>query len=648
MPKQRVFTIVSDIHDGSEKELHALLDFPDGPDFAKLEMLHFACFVILDRETLNDSASTSEGTPSKLVFECNIDGSIDGYLDQLVNDAAIDRIYRHCRGYPVEGDKDARYGYLKARVRRPHLYHIGAPYRTARSIKRDRELRQKLDASLEEAMAPWLTNSLVTTASGAHEHWTWDVVKPWIAWLLGLVAPLVALWLAILTRESALPRLTVVLLTLSYSALALLAAASAHKMWDTSYPDLRGRVRLWIPWAAAGIAGWALLWWVRDQDRKWAVGLAAAFVALLGYNVYAAIRRRSDERLSAIRSNSAGPPFLSVWRALRSHALGTDERPPWWEPLLNRAQRLLNWAWWLVAYVTILVPIYLLTPYRWALVAALSALYLAKALWLSVLMGWPGDRDRDNQDFTRIVMFIAGVPAGAFAALVLLTHVHCPPELLALIVLVSVFSLWAVPLPSPAVSFVSVGGDELRALKDQEDRDVQNHMAAVVVLKQDHSFRVPVLRSFLWLLNRLFYRSWLPDLYRGKLFGIGTIHFCQWVVLDKRNYLFLSNYDDSWSSYLDDFGIRLRTGIQKVWGQGLHNPGTKDLERFKGYVRTTMVPHSLWYPAYHGLTVRQVWNNDRIRRGLATAKGEEAMVHTLRRLANAPKIVADAFHARVN
>ena len=135
-------------------------------------------------------------------------------------------------------------------------------------------------------------------------------------------------------------------------------------------------------------------------------------------------------------------------------------------------------------------------------------------------------------------------------------------------------------------------------LLDQEDRDVQNHMAAVVVLRDSnrpfHSrVRVAVLKSLLGILNAIFFRAWLPDVCKGKLFNLPTVHACQWLVLDSRNYLFLSNYDHSWTRYLDDFGIELTTGIQKIWGQGEGNPGTTNLVRFKEYARATMVPYAL-------------------------------------------------------
>jgi hypothetical protein len=150
--------------------------------------------------------------------------------------------------------------------------------------------------------------------------------------------------------------------------------------------------------------------------------------------------------------------------------------------------------------------------------------------------------------------------------------------------------------------------------------------------------RAPLLKMFLWILNSMFFRTLLPDIFRGKLFGLPTVHFCQWIVLDSRRYLFLSNYDHSWSRYLDDFGLQLTTGIQKIWGQGDGNPGTSNLDGFKDFARTTMVPHSVWYSAYPGLTVVQIWNNEKIRRELGRTGSDESAVGLLRRFASATRI----------
>jgi hypothetical protein len=187
---------------------------------------------------------------------------------------------------------------------------------------------------------------------------------------------------------------------------------------------------------------------------------------------------------------------------------------------------------------------------------------------------------------------------------------------LALLTLVSLVVLLGVPLPSPEQSFESPAREKLRRLTADEDINVQNHMATMVHIRDDWPGRALLLKFFLRTLNRLFYRTLLPDLQHGTLFGIPTVHFAQWTVLDRRHHIFLSNYDLSWTAYLDDFGAQLESGIQKIWGQSEGNPGLSNVDVFKEFVRTQMVPYGVWYSAYQKLTVKRIRNNESIRLAL--------------------------------
>ena len=64
--------------------------------FDRITTLHFCSFTVLD----------DDGEfPPCLVFEGTFDGSVDHFLDTLLEVArgAIDEIYRHCEGYPASG-----------------------------------------------------------------------------------------------------------------------------------------------------------------------------------------------------------------------------------------------------------------------------------------------------------------------------------------------------------------------------------------------------------------------------------------------------------------------------------------------------------------------------------------------------------------
>ena len=71
----------------------------------------------------------------------------------------------------------------------------------------------------------------------------------------------------------------------------------------------------------------------------------------------------------------------------------------------------------------------------------------------------------------------------------------------------------------------------------------------------------------------------------SSLFGIPTVHFAQWTIIDNRRFMFLSNYDFGFGRYLDDFGEKLTNGLQGIWGQGDGNPGLNNVAQFKAYAR---------------------------------------------------------------
>jgi hypothetical protein len=308
---------------------------------------------------------------------------------------------------------------------------------------------------------------------------------------------------------------------------------------------------------------------------------------------------------------------------------------------------LWNWRWWIAGYPLIYLSLLAAIHFGHTveLCAAVTALFFLEMWWLAVLVGWPdGKRPRWS---TQSKWFMAGAAIGGFTLIDVLLRIHVWPSLMAVIIPAALFGLWGIEIKPPVVDGVRLSRDELNDLRSQEDHDVQNHMAALVPVRTAW-FRPVVLRSFLWLLNNLFFQAgWLRDWFKGKLFGLPTVHFCQWVLLDNRNYVFLSNYDHSWSTYLDDFGTTIAPGIQKIWGQGEKNPGTTSLGAFKDYARWTMVKHAGWYRAYPGITLRQIWNNEEIRQGVASAIREEAIVRVLRRFGAAPKTLPEFINAGI-
>jgi hypothetical protein len=179
----------------------------------------------------------------------------------------------------------------------------------------------------------------------------------------------------------------------------------------------------------------------------------------------------------------------------------------------------------------------------------------------------------------------------------------------------------AVIAPRPAPAHVA-------ELALREDYDVTNQFSAFGNVKPGR-FRLWTLVVLLWVVNlttQLIYT-------RGRLARVGTIHFARWVFFDnRRRLLFLSNYDGSLDSYMDDFINKVSYGLNLVFSNGIGYPrtrflildGAEDEQGFKNYLRRHQLPTEVWYKAYPGLTTSDLSRNTRIREGFErSAMSEE-------------------------
>src|SRR5262249_27699232 len=73
------------------------------------------------------------------------------------------------------------------------------------------------------------------------------------------------------------------------------------------------------------------------------------------------------------------------------------------------------------------IPMWLLREQMGLLIAYIAALVFVKSVWLAVLAGWPAESNRQNQDFTRIILFIALAPVAAAVGGLLVMLVNLPP-----------------------------------------------------------------------------------------------------------------------------------------------------------------------------------------------------------------------------
>jgi cytochrome P450/deferrochelatase/peroxidase EfeB len=157
---------------------------------------------------------------------------------------------------------------------------------------------------------------------------------------------------------------------------------------------------------------------------------------------------------------------------------------------------------------------------------------------------------------------------------------------------------------------------------------VQNHLIAVTPLKTNPRwFRRFTLGLAFWGIAKLVQHRFRA----GFVLDIGTIHYARWFRLPKTDRLiFLSNYDGSWESYLEDFITKAHLGQSAVWSNGVGFPKTRlllfggaaDGARFKRWVRRQQIESRFWYTRFPTLTTDQMRNNALICEGLAKARTE--------------------------
>ena len=72
--------------------------------------------------------------------------------------------------------------------------------------------------------------------------------------------------------------------------------------------------------------------------------------------------------------------------------------------------------------------------------------------------------------------------------------------------------------------------------------------------------------------------------------------------------MFVSDYDGSWESYIDEFAEMILSGLDAIWETsfGLPPDGARDLPAFKRFLRTHQVPSDVFFAAYPDDTVLNV------------------------------------------
>ncbi|WP_311967370.1 cytochrome [Bradyrhizobium archetypum] len=161
------------------------------------------------------------------------------------------------------------------------------------------------------------------------------------------------------------------------------------------------------------------------------------------------------------------------------------------------------------------------------------------------------------------------------------------------------------------------------ARRENDPGFAQNHFLSVSPLKPG-PFRKFTLGMALWGIELVVSRAFRP----GFIVNMGTIHFARWFrPSGSQRLVFLSNYDGSWESYLEDFITKAYPGQNAAWSNAVGFPrtnwliydGAQDGDRFKRWVRRQQQPTQFWFNHFPHLTADQMRDNAVISWELARA-----------------------------
>ncbi|HCI79226.1 MAG TPA: hypothetical protein DHW02_06025 [Ktedonobacter sp.] len=156
MTYQAALTIITKIKpeemDSLKQLLKSMNENPAQNDvvpFGKFSMIHFARFVVLDESIDLSGAVISP----QLVFIVECDAPLRCLLNQLVDVASkgLDDIYRHCEGYPTDGDitRSKRLTYLRANMVKAQAFYVNTVGRMAQQIRQEAQLRNAIEDFLD-------------------------------------------------------------------------------------------------------------------------------------------------------------------------------------------------------------------------------------------------------------------------------------------------------------------------------------------------------------------------------------------------------------------------------------------------------------------------------------------------------------------
>jgi len=592
--------------------------------FDRIPGLHFCSFTVLDED--------EEFEPS-LIFEATFDGTREFFLDALLSFALapLDRVYRHCRDYPVSHGAAPKLikQYLIAHDTRAQILFRGSPGRTVAQIDGESKIREDLASYVSER---WRSPKVMPSSYAGFQQELqqkvifakrgnrWATQMAAVPWevrgrkLIALAAGLLVLAVACLISVSTIWVTNLILARLGHGHLPAVAEWSSHvgELSRWLFKWLGGRPLL-VP--SVPLATLIILWF--------GLRLAELFMQFEDPRANGFFLRYVVHLLIIFR-------YFTLALIVGFSVLLLDKNDP-----LDR-----DFLKWLADNSpTRLESVALLAG---ALVAFLLLQYWVTSLRLAIQFEQLDPRReilrRWNIDVARFAMVLVA----AFAVFVIgLSIPHNIGEWLGplvlprlktlMVVAIHVFIGLIIAYAIAGILFLVVRMKELAdrrnfvAADDLVDVDnsavyareeggtntYQNHLASLTHVKPGF-LRRWFLRLTLLVIG-LLSRFWFNV---GELGGIPTILSARWVLLDNgRRLVFLDHYGGAWDSYLNEFiDMSAVIGLNGIWtntfvkarGKKYAFPQTRfyfwmgaQVERpFKAYVRQSQIETIAWYSAY--------------------------------------------------
>lgn len=108
-----------------------------------------------------------------------------------------------------------------------------------------------------------------------------------------------------------------------------------------------------------------------------------------------------------------------------------------------------------------------------------------------------------------------------------------------------------------------------------------------------------------------------------RLLELSFIHFARWSIVPRRKFprlddsqpaedleydylFFCSNFNGTWSEYIDAFSLILPGGMNRIWKWSMNYPGSMPITPFKEYIHNNQIDTDHYYTAYPGAATNDV------------------------------------------